>query len=210
MSDDPDWLRGARELQAIAQSGLTFTQDVYDRERYERIRELAATMFAGHVDMPADRIADLFAHETGYATPKVDVRAAIFDAEGRILMVRESADNDRWTLPGGWADVNATPAENAVREVFEESGYEVQLTKLAAVLDRSRQGHPSGVFSCYKMFFIGRMSGGAPTGGIETSEVGWFAEAEVPGDLSLARVLPGQVARMFDHFRSPLLPTEHD
>jgi len=209
-SKEPQWLPWARELQALAQSGLTFTRDPYDRERYQRLRALSAEILATHTAASMDFIIDLFAGEAGYATPKVDVRAAVFDDEERLLMVRETVDGGRWTLPGGWADVNLTPAENAVKEVREESGYMVRITKLAAVWDRTRQCHPSGVFSCCKLFFLCELAGGQPLTGLETSEICWFAENEVPGDLSLARVLPGQIKRMFDHRRQPGLAADYD
>ncbi|MFA9439941.1 NUDIX hydrolase [Uliginosibacterium sp. sgz301328] len=207
---EPQWLVWAREIQALAQTGLTFTRDPYDRERYERLRGLAAEMLHAHTGEPVERIASLFAEQTGYATPKVDVRAAVFDDAGRVLMVREVADGGRWTLPGGWADVNFTAAENAVKEVREESGYEVVVTKLAAVWDRTRQAHPAGVFSCCKMFFLCRPVGGAAATSLETSEVRWFGEHEVPDDLSLGRVLPAQIKRMFEHLHQPALATDFD
>jgi ADP-ribose pyrophosphatase YjhB (NUDIX family) len=207
---DPDWLVWARELQAIAQTGLTFTRDPYDQERYQAIRALAARIFAAHTDASVDRIVGLFSGETGYATPKVDVRAAVFDDREHLLMVRESADGGRWTLPGGWADVNLTAAENVAKEVLEESGYEVQVRKLAAVWDRTRQEHPNAVFSCCKLFFICEPIGGKPTTGIETSEVAWFAGNDIPRDLSLGRVLPRQIRRMFAHRRDPALPTDFE
>lgn len=207
---EPDWLTWTRELQAIAQTGLAFTRDAYDQERYERLRALASEIMAAHTGAPAERIEALFAGEHGYATPKVDVRGAAFDGAGRLLMVREVADAGRWTLPGGWADVNLTPAENVVKEVREESGYEVRVRKLAAAWDRTRQGHAGGVFSCCKLFFICDVAGGAAATGPETSEVQWFTEDALPGDLSLGRVLPGQLRRMFEHARNPALPTEFD
>jgi ADP-ribose pyrophosphatase YjhB (NUDIX family) len=208
--NDPDWLVWARELQAIAQTGLAFTRDPYDRERYEAIRELAARMFAARTDAPVERIVALFTGETGYATPKVDVRAAVFDHRERLLMVRETADNGRWTLPGGWADVNLTAAENVAKEVLEESGYTVRVVKLAALWDRTRQGHPNRVFSCCKLFFLCEPTGGGPKTGLETSAVGWFFEDAIPDDLSLGRVLPRQVKRMFAHKRAVTLPTDFD
>ncbi|MGC4043369.1 MAG: NUDIX hydrolase [Armatimonas sp.] len=210
MNNEPNWLVWARELQALAQTGLTFTRDPYDRERYERLRELSAEIFEAHTDAPRERITEIFSVQTGYATPKIDVRAAVFDSESRLLLVREAADNNRWTLPGGWADVNLTPAENAVKEAFEESGYSVRASKLAAVWDRTRQGHAAEVFSCYKMFFVCDLVTGTPTTGLETSEVAWFAEADVPTELSLSRVLPGQIRRMFEHHRQPELPTDFE
>ena len=207
---EPDWLTWTRELQAIAQTGLAFNRDPYDRERYERLRTLASGIMAAHTGAPAERIEALFAGEHGYATPKVDVRGAAFDGRGRMLMVREVADGGRWTLPGGWADVNLSAAENVVKEVREESGYEVQVRKLAAVWDRTRQGHPDRVFSCCKLFFVCDVTGGAAATGTETSEVQWFAEDGLPEDLSLGRVLPGQLRRMFAHARDPGLPAEFD
>jgi len=207
---EPDWLTWAREAQAIAQTGLAFSRDPYDRERYEALGRLAAKMFAARCDAAEARIAALFAGETGYATPKIDVRAAVFDARERLLMVRETADHGRWTLPGGWADVNRSAAENAVKEALEESGYAVRALKLAALWDRTRQGHPAGVFSCAKAFFLCEPIGGAATTSHETSEVAWFAEAELPQDLSLGRVLPRQLQRMFAHWRDRTLPTDFD
>ncbi len=207
-SGEPEWLVWSRELQAIAQTGLTFARDPYDRERYERLRALASRAMAARTGADAGRIEALFAGETGYATPKIDVRAAAFDADGRILMVRETMDGDRWTLPGGWADVNLTPAENAVKEAREESGFDVRVVKLAAVWDRTRQGHPAQVFSCAKFFFVCEVVGGAAAASAETSAVAFFAEPELPADLSLGRVLPAQLRRMFAHKRDPALPTD--
>ena len=210
MAADADWLTWTRELQAIAQTGLEFARDPYDRERYEALRATASRMMAAQSGVPASDIEALFAGERGYATPKVDVRGAAFDATGRLLLVREIADQGRWTLPGGWADVNLTAAANVAREVREESGVEVRARKLAAVWDRTRQGHPDRVFSCYKLFFICEIEGGAAAAGPETSEVGWFAEDRLPNDLSLSRVLPLQLRRMFLHARDAALPADFD
>ena len=207
---EPDWLIWTRELQAIAQTGLAFVRDPYDRERYEMLRTLASRIMAAHTAAPAERIEALLAGETGYATPKVDVRGAAFDGGGRLLMVRETADGGRWTLPGGWADVNMTAAESVTKEMQEESGFQVRVRKLAAVWDRTRQGHPAGLFSCCKFFFICDIVGGAAATGPETSEVKWFAEGEVPEDLSLGRVLPAQIRRMFEHGRNSALPTDFE
>jgi len=207
---DPDWLVWTRELQAIAQTGLAFVRDPYDRERYEMLRALASRMMAAHTATSVERIEELFAGESGYATPKIDVRGAVFDDQGRILLVREIADGNRWTLPGGWADVNRTTAESTVKEVAEESGYVVAIRKLAAVWDRTRQGHPSGVFSCSKLFYICDVRGGAAASSSETSDVAWFFEADLPADLSLGRVLPHQLRRMFVHARDPSLPTDFE
>ena len=207
---DPDWLLWARELQAIAQTGLEFCQDPYDRDRYAALRRLSATIMAEHTGADLTRINGLFEGETGYATPQVGVRGAVVDTDGRILMVRETADQHRWTLPGGWGDVNQTPAQSVVREVFEESGYRVRAVKLAAVWDRARQQQPSMAFSVVRMFFICALEGGAPATSLETSEVGWFAENAIPADLSVRRTSPHHIARMFAHWRQPDLATEFD
>jgi len=206
---EPVWLVWARELQAIAQTGLTFTTSTFDRERYQAIRSLAARMLATYSDANFGRLEGLFAQQAGYATPKVDVRGAVIE-NGRILLVREIEDSGRWTMPGGWADVNQSPSECVIRELREETGLEVTVRKLAAVYDRTRQGHPPHPFSVYRLFFICHAIGGAPTAGLETSEVAFFDENEIPQDLSAERILPHQIRRMFEHARNKDLPTDFD
>ena len=207
---EPNWLIWAREIQALAQTGLAFTRDEYDRGRYERFRTLAAQIMAHHTGLEVGDIEAMFTQQTGYATPKVDVRGAVF-RDGRILLVRETADGDRWTLPGGWADVNESPAEAVVKEVREEAGLEVRAFKLGAVLDRSRHAHkPIYPFHIWKLFFLCEITGGEPQNGPETSEVAFFAEHDLPPDLSTSRVLPPQLKRMFEHMRQPDLPTDFD
>jgi ADP-ribose pyrophosphatase YjhB (NUDIX family) len=208
---EPVWLVWARGLQAIAQTGLTFATNAYDRERYMAIRSLAADMMATQSDADFGRVAALFAEQTGYATPKVDVRGAVFDNDNRILLVREIADSGRWTIPGGWADVNQSPSESVIREVQEEAGLEVKVRKLAAVYDRARHAHaPPHPFHVFKLFFICDVIGGTPKAGLETSEVAFFDENEIPQDLSVGRVLPHQIKRMFDHAKQRDLPTDFD
>lgn len=209
-ADEPEWLGWVREVQAIAQTGLAFTRDPYDRERYEALRVLAARMAASRTGEDSAVLLGLFAGETGYATPKIDVRGACFDAAGRILMVREVQDAGRWTLPGGWADVNVSPAECVVKEVREESGFAVRVVKCAAVWDRTRQGHTPAFFSAAKLFYVCEIIGGTATPSLETSEVAFFAEQALPADLSTGRVLPHQLHRMFAHRRDPELPTEFE
>ncbi len=207
---DPDWLVWAREIQGLAQSGLAFSRDPYDLDRYRALQRLSARIMSEHTGAAVERIETLFEAETGYATPKVGVRGAVFDDDGRILMVRETEDNHRWTLPGGWADVNQTPSQSVVREVFEESGYRVRAVKLAAVWDRARQLQPTMAFSVVRMFFICALEGGEPTTSLETSEVGWFGESELPEDLSVRRTSRFHIERMFAHWREPGLVTEFD
>jgi ADP-ribose pyrophosphatase YjhB (NUDIX family) len=194
-------------LNALAQTGLIFTHDQYDIDRYTEIRRIAAEMIAHGAGADAGRVSDLFRPDAGYATPKVDVRGVVF-RDGKILLVRERSDG-RWTLPGGWADVGDTPAEAVVREIREESGYESRATKLLAVLDRSRHGHPTHLNHIFKIFLRCEVTGGSPTTSHEIVEVDWFGEGEIP-DLSLTRVVPSQIARMFEHLRSPDLPADFD
>jgi ADP-ribose pyrophosphatase YjhB (NUDIX family) len=208
--NEPQWLVWSRQLQAIAQTGLTFTVNPYDIERYEALRRLAAEIMAAHTSSTADSIESLFRAESGYPTPKIDVRAAVFDGEGRILMVREASDGHRWTLPGGWADVNLSTAASAVKEVREESGYEARILRPAALWDRARQGHPPAPHSCLKLFFLCELTGGTARTSLETSEVDWFARDAVPVDLSLGRTLPRQIARMFEHHADPHLPVDYE
>lgn len=208
-SADPDWLVWAREVQAIAQTGLAFEPNRWDRERYEALSSLAARMMAAGGLGEEGELAAVFAREWGYATPKLDVRGAVF-RDGRLLLVRETSDGGRWTLPGGWAEVNLTPAENVVKEVREESGFLVRPVKLAAALDRSRQGHTPQPFSACKLFFICEIVGGEAMPSAETSEVAFFADDALPEDLSVDRTTRGQLLRMFTHFRHPDLGTEFD
>ena len=207
---DPRWLLWAREMQALAQTGLALTRDPYDRERYQRLRGLAARIMTEHRGQDVQPIEALFAGDIGYATPKLDVRGAVF-RDSRLLLVRETADGDRWTLPGGWADVNESPFESVVKEVREEFGFDVRVAKLAAVWDRARHPHvPSYTFHIWKLFFVCEIIGGEARGGLETSAVEFFAEDELPRDLSISRVLLPQLRRMFEHMRRPELPTDFD
>jgi ADP-ribose pyrophosphatase YjhB (NUDIX family) len=206
---DPDWIVWAREVQAIAQSGLAYEPNQWDRERYERLRGLAARMMAARSDTAEAVLHAAFAAEWGYATPKSDVRGAAF-RDGRILLVREVADDHRWTLPGGWADVGLTAAENVAKEMREETGFEIRILKLAAVLDRTRQGHTPAPFRVYKHFFLCEITGGAATPSNETSEIGFFAEDALPDDLSADRTTLSQLRMMFAHHRDPGRPTDYD
>ena len=208
MLAEPQWLRIARELRAIAQTGLTFTTDRFDRQRYERVRELAAMMLAEGSGEHFDVVIEILREGWGYATPKVDVRGAAF-VDGRVLLVREIGDG-KWTLPGGWADVNQSAAECVVREIAEESGFVARAVRLAAVRDYQRSGHPPrNVDSIYKMFFLCEITGGAARASDETSEVAFFARDGLP-PLSLGRTTAAQIDRMFHHAEHPDLAPDFD
>ena len=205
---NPQWLVWAQRLQALAQTGMTFTKDPFDMERYDEIRLIAAEMMAsgfGTKDMEV--LVKMLRVETGYATPKVDVRGAVF-RDLKLLLVKEREDG-RWTLPGGWADVGDSPSAAVVREVKEESGYEVKVRKLLAVLDRNLHGHPPIPYHAYKLFFHCDLLGGEPATGNETEDVDFFAESKIP-PLSLTRVTPAQVSLLFEHMRHPEWSTQFD
>lgn len=203
------WLQWVQKLQAIAQNGLTYRNHPYDVERYEQLQLIAAEMMAAGSDLDAAAVLDLFQREKWYATPKVDVRGAVFQ-DDRILLVQQRADG-LWTLPGGWADVGESPSQAIEREILEESGFETRAVKLAAVYDRDhpRHGHPPEPYHVYKLIFLCEMLGGTPVESYEIQQVGFFKEDEIP-DLSLLRVVPSQISRLFEYFRNPDLPTDFD
>ena len=176
-----------REIQALAQTGLHYAKDPYDIERYSRLREIAFQLMAQSGGVSLDRVRDFFVPQTGYATPKVDLRACVI-RDGRVLLVRERTDG-KWTLPGGWADQNESPAEGIVREVREESGYDVEVDALYAVRNRDRHEYvPRYPVSVYKLFFTASLLGGTPRPSTEVSEVEFFDPDDLP-PLSEGRVL---------------------
>ena len=205
---EPAWLTIARELQALAQTGLAFSKDPFDLQRFQRTRELAAQLMAQGTGADAEKILGLFERDVGYATPKVDVRGAAF-VNGKVLLVQEASDGG-WTLPGGWADVNQTAAECVVREIFEESGFQARAIKLVAVSDYRRSGHPPRrADSIYKMFFLCEITGGAARTSDETTGVAFFSRDSLP-ELSHGRITRAQIDRVFQHHQQLALPTEFD
>ena len=204
---EPNWLTVAKQLQSIAQAGLTYSKDVYDLERFEQIQNISIDIMTQHTEMDQTKIRDLFANEQGYATPKVDIRAAVFQ-NGKILMVKENTDNS-WALPGGWADIGLTPSEVAVKEVKEESGYDVKPIKLLGVLDKKCHPHPPSAYHVYKIFIQCEIIGGQPAKGIETNAIDFFAENELPS-LSTARNTASQIEMAFRSLRNPGEPVYWD
>jgi ADP-ribose pyrophosphatase YjhB (NUDIX family) len=208
VNKEPDWILWAREIQAIAQTGLHFSESVYDRERYERLREIAVAMFANRSDATESVIRASFAAQTGYATPKVDVRGVVLK-DNQLLLVRESSDGF-WTLPGGWADVNDSPSEAVVREIREESGFVTRATRLIALFDRSKHAHqPPFPFHVYKLFIACELLGGSAQTSNETSAVGFFDPDHLPA-LSIGRVTPDQIAICIRGWNDPHRPTLFD
>ena len=209
MSDQPDTrvLEWARKVQAISQNGLLFTQDSFERDRYTQLKELADSILAAELDIPLGAARDLWNKEDGYATPKVDVRGGVFDGD-KVLLVRERSDG-KWTLPGGWVDVNDAPSEAVVREIWEESGYTAKALKLAMLVDRNRHPHPPSVYHIYKLFFLCERTGGAPKLSNETDGVDFFPVRSLP-ELSTGRALSSQIERLYEHQLNLALPTDFD
>lgn len=203
------WIEWVRELRAISQTGLHFARDPFDAERYRQVREVAAQILGQHSNLTRQEIVALDASDLGYATPRVDVRGALF-RDGRILLVSETADGGRWTLPGGWADPNETPSQAVEREVVEESGFTVRAVKLMGVYDRAKHGLlPPYPFHIYKHFFLCEITGGEARESLETGGARFFAEDELP-ELSAGRVSAWLIGRCFEHGRHPELATDFD
>lgn len=173
-----------QKLNAIAQTGLTFSKDVFDTERYESLRHIATELMASRFDIDPETLHHVT--ESGYATPKTDVRAFIL-RDGKLLMVREAEDG-LWSLPGGWADVGDTPSTAVCREVAEETGLQVKATKLLGVWDRNLHGHPPLPWHVYKLIFLCEETGGSLAINHETTSLGFFDINELP-PLSLTRIV---------------------
>lgn len=171
------WLEWAIELQSLSQAGLTYGKDIYDKERYERIREISAEILSYKSDIPVDKVKELFCNEIGYQTPKLDTRAAIFE-DDKILLVREN--NGTWSLPGGWVDVNISVKENTIKEVKEESGLDVTADKIIAVQDRAKHNLPLYPYGVCKIFVLCSVIGGEFQENIETTEFRYFSKDELP------------------------------
>ncbi|MDF2959715.1 MAG: ADP-ribose pyrophosphatase [Paenibacillus sp.] len=204
---DTRGIEWVKKIQAIAQAGLAYTKNGYDLERYEELRALSVEMMAAYSGMGIEQVAGLFANESGYATPKVDVRGVVIK-DGRILLVKEVTDGC-WSLPGGWADIGLSPREIAVKEVKEESGYDVKPVRLLAVLDRNLHPHPPLAYHVYKLFILCELTGGEAQTSIETSDVGFFSEDRLP-PISTDRVTESQIRMLFKLVRESTAETVFD
>uniref|UniRef100_UPI003F54B953 NUDIX hydrolase n=1 Tax=Terribacillus aidingensis TaxID=586416 RepID=UPI003F54B953 len=194
------WLEWARRIQAISQAGLHFSKDVFDRERYEELQQLSAEIIANYTKQSAEDVEKTLAAEKGYPTPKLDIRGVVF-REGKLLLVKEKMD-ERWSLPGGFCEVGLSASENAVKEIKEESGYDVVPKKLLAVLDSDKHTDKPQMFHYYKIFLQCELVGGGAQESVETSEIGFFGETELP-PLSLKRNTATQIKMLFEALRNP-------
>ncbi len=200
-------LRWARKLQSLAQTGLHYTGNPYDVQRYRQVRQIAGELFAAAGSAEHAAAAEALLGEFGPGTPKVVVRGAVF-REGRICLVREAADG-RWAMPGGWGEVDETPSANVEREVREETGLRVRAERLFRVQDHNLDPSPSRPFHVYTLMFLCRLIGGAPAASIETTEVAFFGEDELP-PLSRTRNRPEDLALAFAAHRAPDAPATFD
>ena len=188
------WLKWAIEIQSLAQSGLAYTTNVYDIERYERLREISAEMIEEKSNINLEKVKDLFCNETGYQTPKIDTRAAIFK-DNKILLVHEN--NGTWSLPGGWCDVLESIKSNTIKEVKEEAGLDVKATKIIAVQDRNKHNRPIYAYGVCKIFVMCESISGEFKENIETTEMKYFALDELPENFANEKCTKEQVEMCF-------------
>jgi ADP-ribose pyrophosphatase YjhB (NUDIX family) len=205
--DPPRWLAWAREIQALSQTGLTYAENEYQRERYRRLAEIAAEMIANYTQVPGEALLEGFLAQPGYATPKVDVRGAVV-REGQLLLVQERVDG-RWTMPGGWADVGELPSVVVVREVREESGFEVVPRKVVGLFDANRSGRPLALYHAYKIVFLCELAGGEARPSDETLAVRFFSFDDLP-PLSSNRTNERHLAEVRAHLVDPGRPAAFD
>ncbi len=198
MHSHEKWLQWAVELQGIAQAGLTYGNDRFDLERYARVREISAEMIACKSDIPIGKVQGLFCNETGYQTPKLDTRAAVFK-DDRILLVREN--DGKWSLPGGWVDVHVSVKENTVKEVCEEAGLDVTADMIIAVQDRAKHNQPAYAYGICKIFVLCSVIGGHFKENMETTESAYFALEALP-ELATEKNNVEQIAMCFEAYRA--------
>lgn len=189
------WLKYITEIQAIAQNGLSYSNNEFDKERYLRLREIASEFMANYSDTPLTEIKQIFSLEKGYATPKVDVRAFILK-DNKILLVKERSD-ELWTLPGGWAETNESASESVIREAKEETGFDVSVIRLLALWDKQKHEHPLQWPHTYKCFFHCDIISGAAKENLEISEIDFFDLTRLPA-LSTPRVTQKQIMRLYE------------
>ena len=202
-----NWLEWARELQAISQIGMHYSQNHYQTERFQRVGEIAAEMISHYMNLEYTEVMEIFNKQVGYATPKIDVRSAVF-RDGKLLLVREIKDNG-WTMPGGWVDVGDTPSNAAERETIEESGFVVKAERVIGVYDANRK-QPYDLFHAFKIIFLCKIIDGSPKPSDETSEVAFFGHDEIPRNLSKYRTTPKYIEDAFLFLDNPNRPAFFD
>src|SRR5215212_1023952 len=205
-SKTPKWMEWAQEIFSLSQAGLTYSQNPFDIERYKRLQEITAEMIASQSALEKESVLESFSMQAGYITPKIDVRGAIV-RDGKILLIQERAD-DRWAMPGGWADLGNSPASVAEREVWEESGYRVKAEKVVAVIDANRI-EPMEFYHAYKLIFLCKLLDGEPRISYETLAIDFFDPDHLP-PLSVYRTNENMVREVFAHIQDPHRPAAFD
>ena len=201
------WLKWATEIQSLAQSGLAYTDNVYDIERYERLREISAEMLAEKTDLSIEKVKDLFCNETGYQTPKIDTRAVIFK-DNKILLTHEN--NGTWSLPGGWCDVLESVKSNTIKEVKEETALDVEAIKVIAIQDRNKHNKPIYAYGVCKVFILCDIIGGEFKKNIETTEIQYFSIDEIPNNLAEEKTNKEQIEMCFKSYNDKNWQTQFD
>lgn len=201
------WLKWAIEIQSLAQAGLIYTDNVYDIERYERLREIAAEIIEEKSNISLEKVKDLFCNENGYQTPKIDTRAAIFK-DDKILLTHEN--NGTWSLPGGWCDVLESVASNTIKEVKEETGLDVETIKIIAVQDRNKHNKPIYAYGVCKIFVLCNVISGEFIENIETTEIKYFSLDEIPNNLAEEKTNNEQIEMCFKAYKDEKWQTQFD
>lgn len=201
------WLKWAIEIQSLAQAGLAYTENKYDIERYERLREISAEIIEEKSNITLERVKDLFCNEKGYQTPKIDTRAAIFK-DNKILLVHEN--NGTWSLPGGWCDVLESVKSNTIKEVKEETGLDVETLKIISVQDRNKHNKPIYAYGVCKIFVLCNIVGGEFIENIETTEIKYFSLDEIPDNLAEEKTNKEQIEMCFKAFNDKSWETQFD
>ena len=201
------WLKWAIEIQSLAQAGLTYTDNVYDIERYERLREIAAEIIEEKSNISLEKVKDLFCNENGYQTPKIDTRAAIFKYD-KILLTYEN--NGTWSLPGGWCDVLESVASNTIKEVKEETGLDVETIKIISIQDRNKHNKPIYAYGVCKIFVLCNVIGGEFIENIETTEIKYFSLDKIPNNLAEEKTNNEQIEMCFKAYKDEKWQTQFD
>lgn len=201
------WLKWAMEIQSLAQAGLTYTDNVYDIERYERLKEISAEIISEKSNISLDKVRDLFCNETGYQTPKIDTRAAIFK-DNKILLTHEN--NGTWSLPGGWCDVLESVKSNTIKEVKEETGLDVETIKIISIQDRNKHNKPIYAYGVCKVFILCNVIGGEFIENIETTEIKYFSLDEIPNNLAEEKTNREQIEMCFKAMEDENWKTQFD
>ena len=201
------WLNFAMRIQSIAQAGLQYGKGRFDRERYQELRQIAAEMLSERADIPIDKVQEVFCNETGYQTPKVDTRGAVF-VEDKILLVREN--NGQWSMPGGWCDVDQSVGSNTIKEVREEAGLVVLAERLIAVQDWRRHNVTNYAYGVVKVFVLCKCEGGCFEENLETTEISFFGKDELPDNLAVQKCTREQILMCFTAYENPSMPTQFE